>query len=244
VVQLPFDPPLIPGTLIRRYKRFLVDVRLQHGEQVVAHTPNTGSMTGCSDPGSRVFLSRSPNPGRKLPLTLEIVQTKGGVMVGVNTLLPNRLMHHALLQHAVPELAGYDAVRREVAVGPAATSGQRAPHSRLDLMLGRSPPLCYVEIKNVTLVLDGAAAFPDAVTTRGRRHLTELETLAQKGHRAVILFLVQRADCDSLRPADDIDPEYGAALRQAVCSGVEPLAYQAAVSPAGIGLWRAIPVEL
>ncbi len=226
---------LVPATLIKRYKRFLVDVRLDNGDEVTAHTPNTGTMLGCSAPGSRVYLSPATNPKRKLPFTLEVVDA-GPSLVGVNTLLPNRLLYQATSAGLPAELTGYEAVRREVKVGE---------RSRIDLMLqqpGRRR--CYVEIKNVTLARHGVACFPDAVTERGRKHLEELALLAREGRRAVILFAVQRNDCRSLAPADDIDPEYGRVLRRVVEGGVEALAFHLEVSVEGVRLGRRLPVEL
>lgn len=226
---------LVPATLLRRYKRFLVDVRLDDGAEVTVHTCNTGAMLGCSDPGSRVYLSPATTPGRKLPFTLEVVDA-GDSLVGVNTLLPNRLMYQATSGGLPPDLAGYGSVRREVKVGE---------HSRIDLLLeqtGRRP--CYVEIKNVTLAREGTACFPDAVTTRGQKHLHELSLLARQGHRAVILFAVQRNDCHQLAPADDIDPRYGQALRKVTKGGVEAMAFHLEVSVKGVRVGRRLNVEL
>ncbi len=233
-VFLPFPGRLLAGTLIRRYKRFLVDVRLRNNHLVTAHTPNTGSMAGCSDPGSKVFISRSPNPKRKLPYTLELVEANGG-LVGINTLVPNRIFRLAAEAGAMPPLAGYDTVKPEVKVG------QR---SRIDLKLtspGRRD--CYVEIKNVTLVQDGVARFPDAVTSRGARHLEELATLRGQGCRAVLLFAVQRGDARAVGPADDIDPVYGETLRRVMHqAGVEALAYRLVATEQGIALGEQLPV--
>ena len=230
---LPYADPLVPGTLLRRYKRFLVDVRLDDGSEVTAHTANTGAMTGCADPGSRVYLSPARTPGRKLPFTLELV-TAGTTLVGINTLLPNRLFKGAVAAGAVPAFGAVAAVKPEVKVG------QR---SRIDLLVTDADGgLRYVEIKNVTLAQDGAARFPDAVTARGLKHLRELEALARQGHRATILFAVQRGDCARVEPADDIDPEYGAALRQVMDRGVEALAHRLEVSLQGVGLGPELPV--
>jgi len=226
---------LVPATLLRRYKRFLVDVRLDDGTEVTVHTCNTGAMLGCSDPGSRVYLSPATTPGRKLPFTLEVVDA-GDSLVGVNTLLPNRLMYRATLGGLPPDLAGYGSVRREVKVGE---------HSRIDLLLehpGRRS--CYVEIKNVTLARQGTACFPDAVTTRGQKHLHELAKLVSLGHRAVILFAVQRNDCHQLAPADDIDPLYGQILRKVIEEGVEAMAFHLEVSVEGVRLGRRMTIEL
>ncbi len=229
-----YSPPLVQGTLLRRYQRFLVDVRLRRGGEVVtAHTPNTGRMVGCSAPGSPVYLSRADDPRRRLAYTLELVRA-GGTLVGVNPLLPNRLLALAVARGLVPRLGGYARVRREV----------RAGHSRIDLLLEGDGAPCYVEIKNVTLVQGGVARFPDAVTSRGVRHLQELTRLAAAGARAVMLFAVQRADAAGVGPADAFDPAYGLALRRAVGAGVEAMALQLRVSPRQVCLGAELPVTL
>jgi len=233
---LPFNQRLLRGTLVRRYKRFLVDEKLRNGHLVTAHTPNTGSMAGCSDPGSQVYLSRANNPKRKLPYTLELVRTPEGVLVGVNTLMPNRVFKRAVAGGALPELAGYEEVTGEV---------KASDHSRIDLRLrGEGRRACWVEIKNVTLVEQGVARFPDAVTARGAKHLQELARLHQRGDRAVILFAVQRADAGAVGPADRIDPHYGEVLRSVCAGGVEALAYHLEVSPEGIHPAERLPVVL
>lgn len=226
--------PLHHGTLIRRYQRFLADVELDDGTQVTAHTPNTGSMKGCAIPGSRVALSVSTNPGRKYPHSWELVEADG-VWVGINTQLPNLLAREGILNGTVAELAGYQSIRSEVPYGEG---------SRIDLFLSGTQGHCYVEVKNVTLVEAGCALFPDAVTTRGQRHLRELMQVVRQGHRGVNLFVVQRADGDSVAPADAIDPVYGAQLREAALAGVELLAYRAAVTPTEIRLERRLQVRL
>jgi sugar fermentation stimulation protein A len=220
--------------LLRRYQRFFVDVRLRNRHVVTAHTPNTGSMLGCSDPGSPVYLSRARPGRRRLRYTLEIVDA-GSALVGVNTLVPNRLIREAVRLDRIPELAGYPRLRPEVRVGQG---------SRIDLLLEDDARACYVEIKNVTLADRGVARFPDAVTERGQRHLRELQRLAAAGARAVILFVVQRADCTRMAPADAIDPEYGRLLRRVVAEGVEALAYRAVVTPELVQLDRRLPLEL
>ncbi len=225
-------PHLLPGRLIRRYKRFLADVLLDSGETVTAHCPNSGSMMGCNIPGSRVFLSVSGNQTRKYPYTWEMVETNG-VWAGINTSLPNRIVHEAISQGEIPELAGYKNIRPEVPYGKG---------SRIDLLLSNGGPDCYVEIKNVTLVEEGRALFPDAVTTRGQKHLKELMEVVRSGGRGVIFFLVQRSDAESVSPADAIDPEYGRLLRTAVAGGVEALAYRAEVTPGEIRLARRLDV--
>jgi sugar fermentation stimulation protein A len=226
--------PLFPGTLIRRYKRFLADIELESGEIVTAHCPNSGSMKGCAIPGNSVLLSRSDNPDRKYPFTWELVKVNG-LWVGINTGLPNKLTGEAIKQGVIKELLGYDTVHPEVRYGK---------DSRIDLLLSGKPGLCYVEVKNVTLVENGVALFPDAQTARGRKHLQELMRETRTGNRGVIFFVVQRADAGALAPADAIDPEYGRLLREAAENGVEAIAYQAHVEPGEIYLERSIPVFL
>lgn len=235
---MKFAQPLLEGRLLRRYKRFLADVELANGEVITAHTANTGAMTGCSAPGSRVWLSRSDNPKRKHPHSWEIVEVAPGVLCGINTLLSNHLVSEAIVAGWVPALSGYDTVRREVRYGQEG--------SRIDLLLEAESPVsrppCYVEVKNVTLAEQGAALFPDAVTARGTKHLRELMSVVDAGARAVIFYCVQRNDCQEFRPADVIDAEYGRTLRQALAYGVEALAYEAEVEPAGIRLVKELPV--
>jgi sugar fermentation stimulation protein A len=226
-------PKLIPAVLIRRYKRFLADVALADGTQTTVHCPNSGSMAGCAAPGSRVLLSRSTNPARKYCYTWELVEADGN-WVGINTGLPNRLAREAIEAGVISELLGYDQIRQEVAYGT---------NSRIDLLLTGEKGLCYLEIKNVTLVEGAKALFPDAVTTRGQKHLRELMQVVAAGHRGVTLFMVQRQDAVSLSPADAIDPVYGQLLRRAAESGVELLAYQALVSPAEIRVTHSIPLH-
>lgn len=225
-------PPLLAGTLLKRYKRFLADVALEDGSTVTVHCPNSGSMKGCAIPGSRVFLSRSPNPDRKYPLSWELVQTNG-FWAGINTGLPNRLVHEAIQDGIVAELQGYQAIRPEVPYGE---------HSRIDLLLEGVAGRCFVEVKNVTLVENDRALFPDAVTTRGQKHLRELMRVVSEGDRGVIFFTVQRGDGQSVSPADAIDPEYGRLLRLALENGVEALAYRALVTPEEIRLTERLPV--
>ena len=228
-------PKLVTGTLLKRYKRFLADVELSDGRQVTAHCPNSGAMTGCSEPGRRVYLSHHDNPRRKLAYTWEMIHMPTS-LVGVNTLLPNRLVAGAIAAGEVPPLAGYDTVTREVRVGQ---------HSRLDLRLGRQgAPDCYVEIKNCSLVEDGTARFPDAKTTRGLKHLRELEQLADQGHRCVIFFLVQRMDAHRFSPADRIDPAYGSGLRQAADNGVEIQVFDVLMDLETIRINRPLPYFL
>jgi sugar fermentation stimulation protein A len=229
-----FKSRLIRGTLIQRYKRFLADVRLENGEIVTAHCTNTGSMMGCKEPGSPVYISRSDNLNRKLPYTWELIKTDG-TWVGINTLHPNKLVPEAVESGVIAELRGYPTIRREVKV---------SAHTRLDLCLEGTNGNCFVEVKNVTLATDGAAAFPDAVSERGTKHLKELMRLKRQGHRAAIVFVIQRGDCINFRPADEIDGEYGRWLRKAVKAGVEALPYRAKVTSKEIVLTERIATNL
>ncbi len=233
--SMKFSVPLLEGVLVRRYRRFLADVVLSDGRMVTAHTPNTGSMKGCSEPGSRVWLRDSGNPRRKYTLTWELVETDSGVLVGINTGVPGRLVADGIREGVITELQGYDDLLSEVSYG--------LENSRIDFLLKtKAGAHCYVEVKNVTLVEGGTALFPDAVTVRGTKHLRELSAIAQAGQRAVIFFCVQRTDAVDVRPADHIDPQYGQALRQALARGVEALAYDASVSPRMVALRHPLPV--
>ena len=231
-----FAEPLVEGRLVRRYQRFLADVDTAAG-RVTAHCPNTGSMLGCAEPGMRVWLSPASNPARKLAWTWELVETAPGVLVGVHTGRSNTLVREAIELGRVPELRGYDAIRPEVKYGEG---------SRIDFLLqGPGRPDCYVEVKNVTAAVEGRIGyFPDAVTTRGARHLREMSAMVVAGHRAVLVFCVQREDVDAVRPADHIDPDYGRALRAALAAGVEVLALGARMDLQGIEMVRRLGVEL
>ena len=226
--------PLYPGRLVRRYQRFLADVELRDGSIVTAHCPNSGSMKGCAVPGNDVLLSISDKPGRRLRYTWELVMA-GENWVGINTGLPNRLVREGIEKGVVRELGGYDSIRPEVRYGE---------NSRIDLLLVAVAGLCYVEVKNVTLVEGRMALFPDAVTTRGQKHLRELMEVVREGHRGVIFFVVQRGDGEEVAPADAIDPEYGRLLRLAVENGVEALAYRASVTPTEVCLTSRLPIIL
>jgi sugar fermentation stimulation protein A len=231
---MKYSRPLIEGRLLRRYKRFLADIQLADGV-ITAACPNTGSMMGCCEPGSRVWLSESDRPTRKYRHTWEMVEV-GRVIVGINTGLPNHLVSEAIENGTIGELSGYGAIRREVAFGEEG--------SRVDLLLeseGRQP--CYVEVKNVTAAASkGVALFPDCVSERGTKHLRELIRLKARGLRPVQLYCVQRGDVKEVRPADGIDHEYGRMLREALAAGVEVLAYRAKVTPTEIRLANRIPV--
>lgn len=240
---MKFATPLIPGKLIKRYKRFLSDVELASGEVVVAHCANSGSMLSVDDAGAPVWLSPANDPKRKLKYTWELVQI-GSAMVGINTQHPNRVVAEAIEAGQIAELTGYTSLRREVKYGK---------NSRIDILL-ESPdqdpgrPKCYVEVKNTTMRRDltpGAPAeFPDAVTARGAKHLEELADMVREGHRAVMFYLVQRDDADSFTVAADIDPAYAQGLKTAMQAGVEVVAYTCSVTPQEIKVTRPVDVRL
>jgi sugar fermentation stimulation protein A len=220
---------------VKRYKRFLADVRLAAGRMVTAHCPNSGSMTACCEAGRPVYLSRHDNPKRKLKYTWELIDMPES-MVGVNTSVPNRLVRRSIAGGLVKELRGYERIVPEI---------KADDHTRLDLLLEKGGgERCYVEIKNCTLVVDREAAFPDAVTTRGLKHLVTLENLCASGHRCVMFYLVQRMDAGYFTPADRIDPQYGKMLRRVVDSGVEILVYDVDINLERIRLNRRLPYRL
>lgn len=234
---MKFRPPLRPATLIRRYKRFLADVEMQDGQVITVHTPNTGAMTGCAEPGSTVWLRDVNNPKRKYRYSWEVTTNLQGIMVGVHTGITNALVSEAVVDGVIPELQGYREIRQEVRYGQ--------ENSRIDLLLqGREDGRdCYVEIKNVTTCDEkGFGYFPDAVSSRASKHLRELMAMVEQGQRAVIFFCVQRGDVEQVRPADEIDPLYGKTLREALDNGVEALAYRARVTAEEVVLEKALPV--
>ena len=228
-----FPSPLLPATLLRRYKRFLADVRLEDGTELTVHCPNSGSMLGCNAPGSPVMISRAANPKRKYAHTLEMVQV-GETWVGVNTGLANGLVREALEAGLFPEVGNFESIQAEVKVGK----------SRLDFRLSGLAGDCYLEVKNCSLAENGVALFPDAVTERGTRHLRELLTLRQAGYPAVIVFCVQRCDAEVFTPAAAIDPLYAETLTEVVGGGVMALACRALASPEAITLDTRLPVTL
>ena len=231
---MKFPLPLRRATLLKRYKRFLSDHRFEDGSTVTAHVANPGSMTGLIDEGLETWLSPAANPKRKLPFSWEMVRADGG-LVGVNTAWPNRLAEEAVTSGMIPALAGYESVRREVPYGA---------NSRIDFLLeAPDRPPCHVEVKNVHLKRGPAAEFPDSGTARGTKHLRELAAMAESGARAVMLYIVQREDCDSFTLAADIDPTYAAAFAEARASGVEALAYACRLSTAGIAVDRPLPID-
>lgn len=230
-----FPDPLIQGTLVKRYKRFLADVTLADGALVTAHCANTGSMMGVAEPGSEVWLSPARNPERKLKYTWEMIRVGNG-LVGINTQHPNRIVEDGVRSGRVAELTGYDEVRREVKYGK---------NSRIDVLLSSADrPDCYVEVKNVHLRRDAAAEFPDGVTARGAKHLVEMGDMVDGGARAVMVYLVQREDCESFAIAGDIDPDYAKALAVARGRGVEAVCYACRLTPKSIELDRPLPLDL
>jgi sugar fermentation stimulation protein A len=223
-------PALFPGILVKRYKRFFADVELSTGEIVTTHCPNTGPMTGVSQPGSAVMISHSDNPNRKLSYTLELIQVQDNepTWVGVNTALPNRIVKLALEKKLFPELGNYSQIKGEVPYG-------QDKKSRVDFLLtgnDTEKPI-YVEVKNTTWVDGRLALFPDTETTRGQKHLRELTALIPHS-RAVMLYFINRGDCTSFAPGDSADPMYGTLLRAAMVAGVEVLPCRFEVTPIGI----------
>jgi sugar fermentation stimulation protein A len=235
---MQFPAPLIPATLVRRYKRFLADVVLASGEEMTVHVANPGAMTGLAEPGSKVWLSKSANPKRKLAYSWELVAVDLGhglELVGVNTAHPNGLVAEAIAAGLIPELAGYATARREVKYGK---------NSRIDLLL-ESPerPRCYVEVKNVHLMRrPGIAEFPDAKTARGAKHLDELSAMTASKYRAVMLFLIQIGSAKEFTLARDIDPNYGQAFDRARRAGVEAIAYRCSLTENAIIVGDVVPI--
>jgi sugar fermentation stimulation protein A len=235
-----YTSPLIPGRLIQRYKRFLADVTLDTGEAVTATCPNTGSMMGLVAPGSRVWLSTSDSPTRKYRHTWEMVEAdlgKGAHLVGINTNHPNKLVAEAIEGGVVKQLKGYPGLRREVKYGK---------NSRIDILLEcATKGSCYVEVKNVHMMRKaGLAEFPDSVTERGVKHLVEMSDMVRAGHRAVMVYLIQRADAKSLTFAGDVDPGYVAAFKAATAAGVEAIALRCRVSPEEIAVEKVVPIRV
>ena len=228
-----FPNPLVKGTLIKRYKRFLTDVELESGDVVTAHCANPGSMLGLTEPGLEVWLSPAANPERKLRYTWEMVHD-GRALVGINTAHPNGLVAEAIEAGTITELQGYGSRRREVKYGR---------NSRIDILLEGDGPACYVEVKNVHLSrVPGTAEFPDSVTARGAKHLVEMTDMVAQGHRAIMVYLIQRDDCDHLSIAADIDPNYDEGLTRALESGVEAVAYFCKLTPEAITVENAMPL--
>jgi len=228
-----FQNKLVHGTLIRRFKRFLADVRLDDGTEVVAHCTNSGSMKSCLENGAEVYLTPVTDPKRRTKFTWEMIKINGG-WVGINTGNPNKLAFEAISAGLIPDLTGYTKVKREVVFGD----------SRFDVYAENETEKCFVEVKNVSLKEGKYALFPDAVTTRGQKHLKTLMEVKATGIRAVMLYIVQRTDVEVFAPAREIDPEYARVLKQAVNAGVEVIVLQVEVTPEGIYLKKKLPVEI
>lgn len=233
-MNLKWDRPLIEAKLIKRYKRFLADV-VVNNETFTVHVPNTGSMTSCWAPEWRCALSQSSNPKRKMPYTLELTHN-GESWIGVNTANANKLAHLWLQNDLIEGLSGYKIIRPEMKFG----------QSRIDFYLeGHSThPPCYVEVKSVTLKLEGIAQFPDAVSERGQKHLRELMDIKAQGNRAAMLYVVQREDVSEMRPAHSIDKKYSELLKLAHAAGVEIFVYQCKMDDSGIGFRKSLPFNL
>ena len=237
---MDFAAPLVPGRLIRRYKRFLADIELASGEVVTAHCANPGAMLGLNMPGLKVWVEPNDDPKKKLKYGWRLIEFENH-WVGIDTSVPNRVVGEALRARRIPEFAGYRQIRPEVRYGVG---------SRIDFLLtgpnlpNADLPDAYVEVKNVHLMRrPGLAEFPDSVTKRGARHLDELAAMAAAGHRAVMLYCVQRTDCDRLALAADLDPNYAAAFARARAAGVEVIAWACTISPTGIALDRPVRID-
>lgn len=230
-----FQTPLVPGRLIRRYNRFLSDIRLDTGDVVKAHCPNPGSMMGLKDEGLKVWLEPNNDPRKKLNYGWRLVEFENGHWAGIDTSVPNRVVKDALQAGQIAEVAAYRTVRPEVRYGT---------NSRVDFLLTQEGlPDAYVEVKNVHLLReDDWAEFPDSVTARGAKHLGDLSAMVAEGHRAVMLYLVQRTDCARLKMAADLDPGYATAFAKAHAAGVEMLCYDTTISTEGVEIARALPV--
>ena len=232
---MKFDPPLVPATLIRRYKRFLFDAVLDDGREITGFCPNTGSMRGLTEPGSRIWLSRHDAPNRKYAHAFELIEADGTI-VGVNTAMPNRLAEEAIMAGLIPPLADFTVLKREQRYGR---------NSRIDILLDDpAKGSVHVEVKNVHFTrAPGLAEFPDSVTKRGAKHLDEMGDLVEAGFRAAMLFVIQRADCKSLKICGDLDPGYGRAFSRAIARGVEAYAVSCKLNPTEIAPERLIPID-
>jgi sugar fermentation stimulation protein A len=230
-----FKTPLMRGTLIRRYKRFLADVNLDTGETITAACPNTGTMLGLTTPGLKVWLSRSDSQTRKYPHTLEIIERNDVGLIGINTVHPNGLVEEAIKAIKIPELAGYASIRREVKYGE---------NSRIDLLLeGKGRPPCYVEVKNVTLYRQPQLAeFPDCKTERGEKHLREMAEMVRQGCRAVMVYCIQGGRPDAFTLTPDLDRAYFNSFLTARHAGVEAIALTCHVSPDRIEISGTVPL--
>lgn len=231
-----FEPNLIQGVLIQRYKRFLADIKLADGRIITVHCPNSGRMTGCAEPGSVVFVSPANNPKRKLKYTWELTKLTHANWIGVNTMRTNRIVEEALSQRRIPGLDEFDKLSREVKYGK---------NSRIDFLLStQDSTKVFIEVKNVSLVENGIAMFPDAITVRGQKHLCELMQVRKNGQRAVMFYLVNRQDAKIFKPADKIDPDYARLLRDAKSKGVEIFVYQTEADNKSITLGKSLPFNI
>jgi len=230
-----FQTPLVPASLIRRYKRFLADVALPDGSEIVAHCPNPGSMMGLAEPGTKIWLERNDDPRKKLDYGWRLVEHANGHFTGIDTSVPNKMLKSALSARRVAAVAAYGSIRAEVPY---------ADKSRVDFLLSTNDlPDLYLEVKSVTLSrVAGLAEFPDAKTARGARHMADLAAMVAQGHRAAVLFLVQRTDAQRVRIASDIDPAYADAFHRARAAGVEVICHRCAISPEAVTLDRELPV--
>lgn len=237
---MKFESPLIHGTLVKRYKRFLADVTLDNNEEVTAHCPNTGAMTGCAESNYTVWLSASDNPKRKYKHTWELAQNHRDEWIGINTARANKLAVEAITSGVITELQGYKHLRQEVRYGE--------ENSRIDILLTDDVREdCYIEVKSVTLLDDskgnGQGLFPDTVTTRGQKHLRELIHIAKQGKRAVLLFLAQHTGINKIAPASEIDAKYSELITEALASGVEILSYGTHISQTQIYVEKSLPFQ-
>lgn len=230
---MQFPQALIPGRLVRRYKRFLADIELENGEIVVAHCTNSGSMASCLEEHAPVYLTPVSDPHRKTKFTWEMIFMNNG-WIGINTGMPNLIAFEAIRDGKIPALTGYHSIRREVTF----------QDSRFDIYAENEQEKCFIEVKNVTLKVGRYARFPDAVSSRGLKHLMTLMEVKRQGMRALMLYVVQRMDVDRFAPAADIDPAYTLALKKASKSGVEIVVIQVAVSPEGIEIAGELPFEI
>lgn len=232
--MITFPEPLKRGQLIKRYKRFLADIELENGTLITAHCPNSGAMQGLTDAGTPVWVSYSSNPSRKLAHTWQMAEVEG-TFVGMNTANPNPLVEEAIRSGVIAELQGYQHLRREVPYGK---------NSRIDILLeDPSLPLTYVEVKNVHWKRDRKVAFPSSVTTRGAKHMRELSDMVRQGHKAYVVYIVQRNDCEEFELAHDIDPHYAGETFKALEAGVRALIYACDVNPNGIRISKRLRFE-
>lgn len=230
---MKYPTKLVRGSLIKRYKRFLADVKLEDNSVVIAHCTNSGSMKSCLEDNAPVYLSRASDPNRKTKFTWEMIYINNN-WIGINTMMPNKLVYDEVVNKELPGLDDYSIVKREVKYGD----------SRFDIYCENEREKCFIEIKNVTMKVGKAALFPDAVTTRGKKHLETLIEVKRNGIRAVMIYIVQRMDVDYMGPATEIDPDYADALKRAKTAGVEIMAFQAKVSPTEIKIEKQIPVKM